>query len=40
MIDNSKQDNFKAILKYRAKGNKCLKTILEGNGNTYTSPKI
>lgn len=40
MIGDSKQGNFKAILKYRAKGDEYLKTFLEGSGNTYTSPKI
>jgi len=40
MKDDCKQGNFKAILKYRAKGDEHLKNILEGCEITYTSPKI
>lgn len=36
------EGNFRAILKYRAKGDNYLKSVLEGSGkrNKYTSPSI
>lgn len=40
--EQSNEGNFRAILKYRAKGDKYLKSVLEGPGkrNKYTSPGI
>jgi len=40
--DALRQGNFRAILKYRAKGDDFLRSILEGPGkrNKYTSPTI
>lgn len=40
--EQSNEGNFRAILKYRAKGDEYLKSVLEGPGkqNKYTSPGI
>lgn len=40
--EQSNEGNFRAILKYRAKGDDYLKSVLEGPGkrNKYTSPGI
>lgn len=41
-LDDIRQGNFRALLKYRAKGDDFLRTVLEGSGkrNKYTSPVI
>ncbi|XP_060846557.1 zinc finger MYM-type protein 1-like [Rhopalosiphum padi] len=42
MVNDIKQGHFRALLKYRAKGDDFLRTVLEGLGkrNKYTSPVI